>query len=191
MSRNRHGLRSRLQQAVQQGRAGGLVLQIRQHHHKLITAQTGQRVTFSHHLLHVVRQGHQHLVANRMTIPVIDGLEAVEVQVAHGDGRPMATGLNQALPEPVRQQNAVGQVGQGVKVRHALQLNLLRLEFGDVGVHGHVLKRLPLLVQNHADGLQRGVQLAVLVPVPDFAMPVALGEQLAPHAGVKRVVLAT
>jgi hypothetical protein len=57
-----------------------------------------------------------------MAEAVVDRLEAVEVEVAHGQQAPVALGARQGLRQAVGQQRAVGHAGQRVIVRQALEL---------------------------------------------------------------------
>ena len=64
---------------------------------------------------------------------VIDLLEAIEVEIGHCERAPAALTLQHGVLQSVGQQRAVGQVGEQVVMRDALELLLLRLERGDVG----------------------------------------------------------
>ena len=61
----------------------------------------------------------------------------------------------------------------------------MRLDHSDVGEQRHVLPVIALRIIRGADGLHHGVIFAVFAPVPEFAEPVAVLEQFAPHGGIE------
>ena len=63
------------------------------------------------------------------------------------------------------------------------------LEAGNVGEHRDKVGDELLAVAHGTDGQPAGVQLAILAPVGNFALPVAFGGQLVPHGGVERAVM--
>ena len=67
-----------------------------------------------------------------MAVVVVDGLEAVEVEVGHRQLFLAADRLQHRLLHAIRQQNAVGQVGQHIKVGDTLQLPFMGLALRDV-----------------------------------------------------------
>ena len=65
-------------------------------------------------------------------MPVVDLLEAIQINVEHRHGKTLAPRQHHRLVDAVSQQHAVGQVGQGVMVGQVFQLRLQRLFLGDV-----------------------------------------------------------
>ncbi len=56
-----------------------------------------------------------------------------------------------------------------------------RLALGDVREQRYILPDVSLPIAHRADGLHLGEYLAVLAPVPDFAVPVAFLAEIAPQ----------
>ena len=117
------------------------------------------------------RHPDQQLVAHRMTQSVIDGLEPVEVEEADGAQFATAVGPQNRLLQTVGQQAAIGQVGQGVVICHAIKFRLVRLDLRDVREHTDVMENLSLGITHHRDRLQHHIQLTRLAFVPDLAAP--------------------
>ena len=69
-----------------------------------------------------VGERHQHRVAHRVAERVVDRLEAVEVDDQHAGRRALAVAALQRVPQPVLEQDAVGQAGQRVVQRPVDQL---------------------------------------------------------------------
>ena len=157
--------------------------------HEFVTAQAGQRVALAQGLAQALGHGHQQLVTDGMAVPVVDVLEAVEVEVDDGQLLAAPTRLPHRLVQPVGQQDAVGQAGQRVVVGVEVQLLLVLLELGDVREQRQVLPGHALLVAHGADGGHAGIVFATLAPVPDLAHPVPLVDELAPQVGVEGPVL--
>ena len=87
-----------------------------------------------------VGHGHQQLVAGIMAIGVVDGLEAIQVEIGHRQQLAAALRLHHGLVQAVGQQHAVGQVGQRIKVGNVFKLLLVLLERGDVGEQRHIVR---------------------------------------------------
>ena len=79
-----------------------------------------------------------------MAVPVVDGLETIQIQKHHCQALMGALGVRHGLLQTVNQQHPVGQPGQHVEMRHALQRGLLHLERRDV-VNRHLNRRLTLV----------------------------------------------
>ena len=185
-----HRLCGSLQQAIEQRQAGIAIVEINQNRHKFIAADPRQRIAFAQSLLHARGQGDQQLVAYFVPVLVIDALEAIKVKIDDRQrlGAPLGTG--HALVQTIREQQSIGQTGQGIKVRHVLQLVLVLLERGDVGKQGHVMLRLAVAAIDRRDGQHLGIDLTVLAFIPDLTVPMALVDQVAPHGDVIGIVLA-
>ena len=74
----------------------------------------------------------QHQVAHRVAELVVDRLEAVEVGDQHAGRGALAAAALEGVPQPVLEEEAVGQAGQRVVQRAVDQLRLERLPLGDV-----------------------------------------------------------
>ena len=182
-----HRLGRGLQQPGQHGFAGVVGAGQRgQHGHKLIAAHACQGVALAQHFFQALGQGNQQLVAHRVAVLVVDGLEAVQIEKHHRHRQARALALHHRLAQPIRQQNPVGQLGERVKVGNVLQGGLVFFLGRDVVEQAQVMQRSAVLVFHHADGEQLGVQAAVFAAVPQLAVPVALGAQSVPDVGVKR-----
>ena len=139
------------QQARQHGGRRIDTGQVKQNGHKLIPAQPRQRVALAQGTLHVASQHGQQVVARRVAKLVVDGFEAIQIDIGHSQLGLAAHGLRQGQLQPVGQQNPVGQARQQVEMGHVLQLLLVRLALADVvanaqhthqlairGAHGHL-----------------------------------------------------
>ena len=72
-------------------------------HDELVAAQARHRCTRRHELAEPGRDGHEQIVARRVAEPVVDDVEAVEVEQQQGDGR---------SPGPRTRDRAVETVGE-------------------------------------------------------------------------------
>ena len=178
------------QQAVNQRGAGGHVWQFGEDGDKFVAAQPGDGVAFAQAALHPLGHGHQQHVARRVAVGVVDCLEAVQIDIRHGQQQAVAAGLRQGVAQPIGQQHAVGQAGERIVVGNEFQLLLVLLLRGDVGKQRHVMPGVAGAVAHGADGQQLGVFFAVLAPVPQFAGPIAVVNQCPPHLGIKHRALA-
>jgi hypothetical protein len=106
-----------------------------------------------------------------VTKAVVDRFETVQVQVGHGGQGVVALGLGQGHLHAVGEQAAVGQLGQGIVVGQVLQVALALLDVGDVGEQAHVVGGLTRLVAHRRDVAELGIEFAVLLAVPGFALP--------------------
>ena len=88
--------------------------------------------------------------------------------------------LAHGVVHPVGQQQAVWQMGQGVKMGHVLQLLLVVLHGRYVHAKHHVVAHRALAVGHCADGHHLGIRLAIFAHVPNFAVPVTLRPQALP-----------
>ena len=81
-----------------------------------------------------------------MAVVVIDGLEVVQVEVAHRQLGAVAPGTLQLLAQTLTQQGAIGQAGERILVGHLTQLLVDQTTFEPLGKaahhdreHGHLL----------------------------------------------------
>ena len=89
---------------------------------------------------HLDEQGVADLVAEG----VVDGLEPVDVQQEHGQAAGRALETGERVSQPVAEQGAVGQAGQGVGQRQPLELGLLAQPVAHVDGVGDEVQRLAL-----------------------------------------------
>jgi hypothetical protein len=92
------------------------------HHHELIARQPGRGVAGADSGAEPGRDGREDLVADAVAVPVVHRLEAVEVQEQHADVAAAPAAGEQRMPQPVLQEDAVGQTGEGVVQRERRQL---------------------------------------------------------------------
>ena len=169
----------------------GLVAEVGEHGDELVAAQAGQRVAFAQRVAQALRDDDQQLVAGLVAVRVVHFLESVEIEIDERQ-QPLAPArLRDGLLQAVGEQHTVGNAGQRVVVRHVLELPLMLLELGDVGEKRNVVLRLVVGVAHGSDVELLGVQLAVLALVPQLAVPVPPGLQVAPHGGVELGAVAT
>ena len=74
----------------------------------------------------------QELVAGVVTMGVVDGLEAVQVQQHDRHQLMMAIGARQSLDQIVAQQNPIGETGELIELRHLRQSSLGPMSFDRV-----------------------------------------------------------
>ena len=92
-------------------------------------------------------RGHlaEDLVAGTVAEAVVDPLEAVDVEEVDGRGVTAAAAIDR-VREPVTEEGAVGQTGEGVVERQALELSLHALAVGHVEEDAEEERRLSVLV---------------------------------------------
>ncbi|OIQ79069.1 hypothetical protein GALL_392110 [mine drainage metagenome] len=121
---------------------------------------------------------------------VVDLLEAIQVEVAHGQQRAgVALAMGDGLAETVGKQHAIGQPGQHVVVRHHLQRLLLVLALGDIRKQPDEVQGAAVIIVQGGDAQQLGIYLAGFLAVPDFTLPVTLLDQGLPHVAIEFIVM--
>ena len=165
------------------------VAQAHQQHYKFVTAQARHGIATAQHRAHAPGHFDQHAVAGLVAPDVVDGLEAVQVQVADRHQGFGAPALGHAQQQAVHQQHAVGQLGQRIKVSHLFELAFLLLDRADVREHRHVVGERAIGGVHRRDRQQLGVDLTVLVAVPDFAFPAAGLGNVFPHRRIESGVV--
>ena len=134
---------------------------------------------------HPVGDLDQQRVAGRVAEAVIDGLEVVEVDVHDGDRAAGLAAAGERMPNAIIEEDAVGELGQGI-------VESLVLELGVLGPHpGQGLLEAAVLEREADLGRERLEEAAVLVVEgADVAQPVgdhdraddaALADQLGDH----------
>ena len=110
------------------GDAGGvrLAVDLLEQHGELVAAQARERVARSHAAFEPPRDADQQLVARLVAEAVVDRLEAIEIEVEHGEQRlaERAAGAVKEVLEAVEEQRAVRELGQGIVERLSLELLL-------------------------------------------------------------------
>ena len=81
----------------------------------------------------------QQTVADLMTELVVDRLEAVEIQVAHGEHLADPARARDGLLQTIGEQASIGHAGQLVVMRDVIEFRFVRLEHADVGEHADVV----------------------------------------------------
>ncbi len=109
---------------------------------ELVTAETGHGVARSQHATEAVADGHEELVAGFVSQAVVDDLEVVEVEEEHRDATGAARRAIHRLADPVHEERAVREAGEGVVDGLVGEALTDRLAFGDV-----------LDLADHVDGL--------------------------------------
>ena len=111
---------------------------------------------------------------------LVDLLEVVEVDVAHGQQMALALAGHQCLAEQLGQARAVGQACQLVEVRLPLQPLALQPLLGDVADHQHAITHRTIGVghREHAQVQRAGITVAA--PLDHLAAPVAQAAQPGP-----------
>ena len=172
-----------LQQPAQHRLAFGYGREVDQDGDKLVAAQSRQRIADAQGVLEAFRNGDQQIVAGLVTVAVVDRLEAIEIKIDQSHEDIPAPGLGDGLPQPIGQQHAIRQSGQGVEMGHVFELALMLLHRRDVGEQADVMLRAARGVAHVADGEQFGVKLAVLAAIPELSRPAAIVNDGAPHRG--------
>ena len=113
----------------------------------------------------------------------------VQIHEQHRQRLAGALGHADIVCKAVGQQGAVGQPGEQVEMRHPADALLVGLALAHVRENADVMRSLPLGVLDAADGEPLGIHLAVLAPIPDFALPQAVCLDVAPHLAVKTAVM--
>ena len=103
---------------------------------ELIAAKAGDRIGVTHDRAQPVGDLDEELVADLVTQPVVDVLEAVEIDEMERKRAVAAARAGDLAAQAVGQQRAVRQVCQHVVVRHVEQVILRPLAVGDVERRG-------------------------------------------------------
>ena len=105
-----------------------------QQHGELVAAHARQRIAGADAALQPAGDAHQQLVAGLVPQAVVDGLEAVEVQIQHRERRVThrAPRAVEEVLQAIEEQRAVGQVRELIVKSAVLQLLFGRLAVGDV-----------------------------------------------------------
>ena len=91
-----------------------MFVQVFQHHHELVAAQTRHGVAFAHTRLQALRNLLQQQIADVMAKRVVEGLEVVQIDEQQRAFSAAAPTGSQCLLQPVQQKPAVGQAGERI-----------------------------------------------------------------------------
>lgn len=124
-------------------------------------------------------------VTGRMALPVVDSLEPVQVEEQQGDLPVDPAGAPHRVVQPIAEERAVGQIGERVVLREVLQPRFVLLAGRDVPERRDVMADRPAFAAGRRDRQILGEDLPALAPVPDLALPEAVGENRLPHLPVE------
>ena len=117
--------------------------------HKFVAAKACHTVIGAQGVLQALGHQDQQPVAGVVAQAVVDGLEAIQVQVDHAQQLLALARLDQGFVQARRQLDPIRQPGQGVKVRQLLQAVLLFLLGGDIQAHAQHAHGAPMQVVAH------------------------------------------
>ena len=141
----------------------------RQNSHKLVTADTRQRIRLAQAGLHTLGDRAQQPVADRMPVVVVHRLEPVKVDHQQGQEGILPARLGNGHANPVVKQAPVGQLGQRVQMGQARHLRGNLRTPGDIGRHP-TKPRLALRIAEHADRQQHSQARAILAHIRPFVL---------------------
>ena len=112
-----------------------VVVQAVQEDRELVSAQPRQRVALPQARLQAPRRRDQQLVADHVAETVVDDLEAVQIEIEHGEAaaETAAPALVEPPPEPLDEHGAVGEPGQRIEEADAAEPLLRDRLLGRVG----------------------------------------------------------
>ena len=137
-------------------------MQLGQHGDEFITAEATDQVAGTHAGLQPARNFLQHQVASTMSVGVINGLEAVEVEEHHRQLVLVPARAADQLRADFIDQCAIGQAGQGVVLRGMAQFFFGAFAISDVGHKAHTHPAFGGV--GHRDQRLDGKQLAIFAP---------------------------
>ncbi len=162
-----------------------------QDENELVAAEPGDRILVAQDMAQAPGDLDQQFVADAVTERVIDVLETIDVHEDQRQRFGVAFDAAQCLADAIGQQAAVGQAGQRVEMRQPVNVRLVRLVRRDVGDDRDVVADLAVFVVHAADRRELGIQVAVLAPVPEFAVPGTVHPDAFPHGTHERCIVAT
>ena len=160
-------------------------INIRQKNQEFVTTLPGQRIPQAQQHLEPVGEFDQQLIASGMAKAVVDVLEVVQIEKHQRHLVALAVHVVQGHLQPVIEEDAVGQAGEGVMLGLMLQRFLLAFKFGNVVKNRDIVGDAPLLITHRVDGQPFGIDLAAFAAVPDLARPLPLCAELSPHLLIK------
>src|SRR3546814_3028491 len=101
----------------------------------------------------------------------------LQIHKQQGTLEPMPTRRIQTVFQPVQEQGAIGQPGQGVIERQLLDACGLELLLADVRHHPDPLDDLARAIAHYHHRQQHGPVLTGTMPAPEFALPPILADR--------------
>ena len=169
------------QQGIGQGCQLVRLLQIGDQHQKLVSPEAGRQIVVLQAAADTLCQPLEQLIANSVAQAVVDQLEAI--QIDKEQPQPFAIELRgfQLKGQPLLQQMAIAQFGQGVVIGKVIQFGLHLANGADVGEGDHIVSSVVEVVIDSADLLPGGEVAAILAQTNHLAMPgVVAGAQVIP-----------
>ena len=120
-------------------------------------------------------------VARGVAEAVVDRLEVVEIEIAHGEQTAFALAGGHRVGQHLRHARAVRQPRQLVEMGLALQALALQPLLGDVGDHQHVVAHRIVGAEHAGDRDLQRARVAVAAALHYFAAPSAHRTQAGPH----------
>ncbi|MNQ87027.1 hypothetical protein D3C85_1022370 [compost metagenome] len=151
--------------------------------HEFVAADPGDGVGAVQNALEPRGGRDQHAVAGRMTIAVVDGLEAIEIDKHQRHPRGAGARLLQRFGQALFEHQAIGQAGQRVVMGQVLEVVGRGLFFGDVAYHAHHLDRFVVVVLDHVAGFPQPADRSVGPHHAVFLIMVFAGFQATQFAG--------
>ena len=105
-----------------------IVRNFRQQNDELVTALTTRRIASSDAGQQARGNSLEQLVARRVPECVIDGFEAVKVEIEQRELRPHPRRLRHRLVKAIKQQEAIGKTGERIEVSPPMRLCVRSLE---------------------------------------------------------------
>ena len=184
-----HGLCHLSQQALERAVTFFRLLQALHQHHEFIAAQAGNGVIIAQYAFDALGDFHQIPIADGMAQLIVDGFEAVQVQIAQGKQGVFAAAAGDGQPHAVGQQGAVGDTRHRIEIGQIFQFPLMLLDLTDVGKHRNVMRNLTGHIEHRRDVQPFRVNFAILSAIPDLAMPIAKLAQARPQTGIKLSIM--
>ncbi|EXI73844.1 MAG: hypothetical protein AW10_04235 [Candidatus Accumulibacter appositus] len=189
------GQHERRGECGQQGAYGALrilgVLPTLDHRGEFVGRQAPECVFLAQAGLQASGDGQKQFIAERVPEAFIDVLELIQVDDQHRRLAALTLCAVETVLQERAQQQTVRQVGQRIVMGQTLDLFLAALELGQIGEHADVMRRLTLLVIDHAQGCPLRIDLAIRPAIPDLALPMAGLRQAGPHRLIKGPIVAS
>ena len=158
--------------------------------HELVAAEATERILAPQPRPQSPRHAGKKLVTSGMAETVVDRLEVVQIDEENRHPRAGSLRDLERMLESRVDEQPVGQSRQRIVVGQPAQAGFGFLEVGDIGKYPDVMAVAARWVTHHADRHPLGVDLAILAPVADLALPMSLLEQTGPHVTVEGLVMA-
>ena len=131
---------------------------------ELVAAEPRHEVGVAQAGAEPLRHGLEQFVADRMAERIVDALEVVEIEAVHGEALALASATRQQFVEPLIEQDAIGQIGQRVMMRHIGNARLGLFALGDIDQRHQdrrlVAERHPAAIDQHVDLAAIGLDVA-------------------------------